>query len=99
MKLAKTDFYAKKERKFFKKHPELIDKYGVILETLQINPFDATLKTHKLKGSLSDFYTPLFFLLLIFFFIFMSNFFYNFVKITFKFSILYNTKFVIFFIC
>ncbi len=56
MKLAKTDFYAKKERKFFKKHPELIDKYGAILETLQTNPFDATLKTHKLKGSLSDFH-------------------------------------------
>lgn len=56
MKLAKTDFYSKKERKFFKKHPELVDKYGVILETLQTNPFDTTLKTHKLKGSLSDFY-------------------------------------------
>lgn len=41
MKLAKTDFYAKKERKFFKKHSELIDKYGAILETLQTNPFDA----------------------------------------------------------
>jgi mRNA-degrading endonuclease YafQ of YafQ-DinJ toxin-antitoxin module len=51
MKLAKTDFYAKKERKFFKKHPELIEKYGEILEILQVNPFENSLKTHKLKGT------------------------------------------------
>jgi len=56
MKLARTDFYAKKERKFFKKHPELFDKYEQTLETLQINPFDTCLKTHKLKGNLEDFY-------------------------------------------
>jgi addiction module RelE/StbE family toxin len=56
MKLTKTDFYSKKERKFFKKHPELLNKYDEILETLQINPFDTVLKTHKLKGNLSDFY-------------------------------------------
>ncbi len=57
MQLAKTDFYAKKERKFFKKHPELIEKYGEFLEILQLNPFENSLKTHKLKGKLSDFYS------------------------------------------
>ena len=46
------------------RNPSLIDElmgfallypsYG--LETLQINPFDNVLKTHKLKGNLSDFY-------------------------------------------
>ena len=56
MKLAKTDFYNKKERKFFKKHPDLIHKYGGILEKLENNPFEQSLKTHKLKGNLSDFY-------------------------------------------
>ncbi len=56
MKLVKTDFYSKKEYKFFKKHPELINKYGEILENLQIDPFHTALKTHKLKGNLNDFY-------------------------------------------
>jgi addiction module RelE/StbE family toxin len=56
MKLAKTDFYSKKERKFFKSHPELINKYAQILKGLQDNPFNPGLKTHKLKGKLSDFH-------------------------------------------
>ena len=56
MKLAKTDFYHKKERKFFKKHPDLADKYAILLETLQTNPFEPSLKTHKLKGDMKDFY-------------------------------------------
>ena len=57
MNLAKTDFYNKKERKFFKKHPNLMNKYGEILEKLKNNPFEKSLKTHKLKGNLTDFYS------------------------------------------
>jgi addiction module RelE/StbE family toxin len=56
MKLVKDDDYKRKERKFFKKRPQLIDKYGEILEKLKISPFDPSLKTHKLKGDLSEFY-------------------------------------------
>ena len=32
MKLVKDDDYNRKERKFFKKRPHLIDKYGEVLE-------------------------------------------------------------------
>ena len=56
MKLVKDDDYKRKERKFFKKRPHLIDKYGEVLEKLKTNPFDPSLKTHKLKGDLSEFY-------------------------------------------
>jgi addiction module RelE/StbE family toxin len=56
MKLVKDDDYKRKERKFFKKRPHLIDKYGEVLEKLKTSPFDPSLKTHKLKGDLSEFY-------------------------------------------
>jgi len=57
MKLVKDDDYNRKERKFFKKHPHLIDKYGEVLEKLKTNPFDTSLKTHKLTGQLSEFHS------------------------------------------
>ncbi len=56
MKLVKNDDYSRKERKFFKKRPHLTDKYGEVLEKLKTNPFDPSLKTHKLKGEFSEFY-------------------------------------------
>lgn len=57
MKLIKDENYQHKERKFFKKQPQLIDKYAEILTKLKINPFDPSLKTHKLKGELGEFYS------------------------------------------
>ncbi|MEH1907877.1 MAG: type II toxin-antitoxin system mRNA interferase toxin, RelE/StbE family [Nostoc sp.] len=39
------------------KRAHLIDKYGEVLEKLKTNPFDISLKTHKLKGELSDFHS------------------------------------------
>jgi addiction module RelE/StbE family toxin len=57
MKLVKDDDYTRKERKFFKKRPHLADKYGEVLEKLKIDPFDPSLKTHKLKGEFSEFYS------------------------------------------
>jgi len=56
MKLSKTEKYSKIEKKFFKKHTDLILKYGEVLKKLQINPFDNSLKTDKLKGELKEFY-------------------------------------------
>ncbi len=56
MKLVKTDFYGKKERKFFKKHPDLLGKYAQALKALAVEPFDSSLKTHKLKGHLKEFH-------------------------------------------
>jgi addiction module RelE/StbE family toxin len=57
MKLLKNDDYKRKERKFFKKCPQLIDKYGEVLEKLKNDPFDSSLKTHKLKGELNEFHS------------------------------------------
>lgn len=56
MKLSKTKFYSKKETDFLKKHSHLIDKYKEVLKKLASNPFDAALKTHKLKGELKKFH-------------------------------------------
>ena len=56
MKLVRNESYQRKERKFFKKHAELLDKYAKVLTQLKENPFDAALKTHKLHGDLSEFH-------------------------------------------
>ena len=56
MKLSKTLHYSKVERKFFKKHQNLLDRYASVLNKLQIDPFEPSLKTHKLKGELEKFY-------------------------------------------
>ena len=57
MKLVKDENYQRKERKFFKKHTHLVDKYAEVLAKLKTNPFDSSLKTHKLKGELKEFYS------------------------------------------
>jgi addiction module RelE/StbE family toxin len=56
MKLTKTDYYHKKENKFFRKHPGLLGDYARLLENLQNHPFEPSLKMHKLKGALKDFH-------------------------------------------
>ncbi len=56
MKLSKTVYYSKVEKKFFKKHRDLLLKYGTVLKQLQKDPFEPSLKTHKLKGELSQYY-------------------------------------------
>ena len=56
MKLRKTERYASKETKFFKKHPDLVDKYGDVLEKLSFDIFEPSLKLHRLKGNLSEYH-------------------------------------------
>jgi addiction module RelE/StbE family toxin len=56
MRLIKDESYQRKERKFFKKHPHLLNKYNEMLCKLKNNPLDSSLKTHKLKGELSEFH-------------------------------------------
>jgi addiction module RelE/StbE family toxin len=57
MKLIKDESYQRKERKFFKKHADLLVKYTEVLKKLKADPFEPSLKTHKLKGELSEFYS------------------------------------------
>lgn len=56
MRLAKDKGYLKREVKFFKKHPDLLDKYGVVLKKLENDPFESSLKLHKLQGNLEKFH-------------------------------------------
>ena len=56
MTLSKTFHYSKVEKKFFKKHKDLLEKYAKVLKKLQEDPFDPSLKTHKLQGELSQYY-------------------------------------------
>ena len=49
--------YKKVEKKFFKKHSDLLDRYEKILKLLQINPFHPSLRLHKLNPPLEKFYS------------------------------------------
>ncbi len=53
-KIIFTESYLKRARKFFKKHPDLIDLYGKTLKLAEINIRHPSLRLHKLKGVLSD---------------------------------------------
>jgi mRNA-degrading endonuclease YafQ of YafQ-DinJ toxin-antitoxin module len=56
MQLDKEKSYLKREIKFFKKYPELIDKYALILKKLENDPHEPSLKLHKLQGNLEKFH-------------------------------------------
>lgn len=56
MKLTKTEFYSKKELKFLKKHSNLFVSYEEALKKLENDPFEPSLKTHKLHGKLKKFH-------------------------------------------
>ncbi|AEH45617.1 plasmid stabilization system [Thermodesulfatator indicus DSM 15286] len=49
-KLIFTDTYLRQEKKFLKRHPELIERYKKILRLLELNPSHPSLRLHKLKG-------------------------------------------------
>ncbi len=57
MQLSRTALYERREKKFFKKHRDLIPQYATVLNKLETDPFDATLKTHKLKGELDKYFS------------------------------------------
>ena len=48
-----TDSYVKIERRFLKKHPELLERYGKTLTLLEVDPFHPSLRLHALKGRLA----------------------------------------------
>lgn len=49
-----TDSYLKREKRFFKKHPELISQYEKTLRLLELNPSHPSLRLHKLQGQVSE---------------------------------------------
>jgi addiction module RelE/StbE family toxin len=56
MQLLREKNYLKREIKFFKKHPDLIEKYESVLKKLQNDPLEPSLKLHKLQGNLEKFH-------------------------------------------
>ncbi len=49
-KIIIPDSYAKRERKFFKKHPELIKQYVKTLKLLSLDPLHPSLRLHPIKN-------------------------------------------------
>ncbi len=49
--------YEKKLEKFKRKHPKLKNQYEKTLLTLTTDPFHPSLRLHKLKGKLQDYYS------------------------------------------
>ncbi len=52
-----TETYTKVAEKWLRKHPDLKNKYYQTLELLEINPFHNSLRLHKLKGEISEFFS------------------------------------------
>lgn len=44
--------YERAAKKFFRKHPDLIVRYAAVVEKLQTDPHDRSLRTHPLHGAL-----------------------------------------------
>ena len=57
MKLIESKKFSKIYSKIFNRDPILIDKVDIALRKLALNPFDDSLRTHKLKGNLSGLYS------------------------------------------
>ena len=56
-KIVRTDTYFKKLKKFIKKHPEVLNRYIKAIELLELNPYHPSLRLHKLKGNLKEYYS------------------------------------------
>jgi len=48
-----TPSYNKRAAKFLKHHPDLAGQYLKVIQLLELNPFHASLRLHRLKGSLN----------------------------------------------
>jgi mRNA-degrading endonuclease YafQ of YafQ-DinJ toxin-antitoxin module len=48
-----TDSYEKVERRFLKRHPDLLDRYHKTLAIMEQDPFHPSLRLHALEGRLS----------------------------------------------
>jgi len=52
-----TDEYKKRLKKFFKRHPDMIIRYEKAITILEIDPFHPSLRIHKLKGNLEEYFS------------------------------------------
>ncbi len=49
LEIVRPESYQKRERKFFKKHPELIKQYAKALKLLSLDPRHPALRLHPIK--------------------------------------------------
>ncbi len=56
-KILQSKKYIKRAAKFFKKHPNLLPKYQKIIEQLEKDPHYPSLRLHKLRGELNEYYS------------------------------------------
>ena len=56
-KLVITESYLKRARKFFAKHPQVLQQYEKMLQLLCINPQHPSLRLHKLSGRLKGLFS------------------------------------------
>jgi mRNA-degrading endonuclease YafQ of YafQ-DinJ toxin-antitoxin module len=56
-KIVVTDAYKKRAKKFLKKHPDMFDRYAKAMTILEVNPFHPSLRLHKLKGNLNEYFS------------------------------------------
>jgi addiction module RelE/StbE family toxin len=56
-KLVYSDNFLKKAKKLIKKNPPIKNKVYKTFELLENNPFHPSLRLHKLKGNLKDYYS------------------------------------------
>jgi len=56
-KIIVSDTYKKRIRKFLKKHPDMFNRYEKALTILEVNPFHPSLRLHKLKGNLNEYFS------------------------------------------
>ncbi len=52
-----TESYLKREKRFLKRHPELVDRYKKVLKLFELNPNHPSLRLRKLKGKLAGKYS------------------------------------------
>jgi mRNA-degrading endonuclease YafQ of YafQ-DinJ toxin-antitoxin module len=48
-----TESYEKIERRFLKRHPDLLERYHRTLALLELDPFHPSLRLHALQGRLA----------------------------------------------
>ena len=48
--------FLRQARKFFRKHPDLKEKFAKLIEELQVDPFQPKLALHPLSGKLTGFH-------------------------------------------
>ena len=56
-KIIVTEAYKKRVKKFLKKHPDMFERYAKAITILEVNPFHPSLRLHKLKGNLNEYFS------------------------------------------